>query len=64
MNSDYDVILGIPFVTDVNPIIDWKLKHWKTLEMIIPEVCEDKTRQVSLNIVYLCRRSHATSSII
>ena len=44
VNSDYDVILGMPFLTDVNPIIDWKLKHWKTTEMIFPIVCEDKNR--------------------
>jgi hypothetical protein len=36
MNSAYDVILGMPFLSDVNPEINWKLKHWKTPEMIFP----------------------------
>ena len=51
MNSDYDIILGMPFLTDVNSIIDWKFKHWKTLDMIFPKACEDKTRQIYLNII-------------
>ena len=51
MNSDHDVILGMPFLTGANSVIDWKLKHWKTLDMIFPKVCEDKNRQVSLNII-------------
>ena len=51
MNSAYDVILGMPFLRDVNPTIDWKLKHWKTPEMTFPYVCDDKSRHVSLNII-------------
>ncbi len=51
MNSAYDIILGMPFLTEVNPIIDWKLKHWKTLDMTFPIVCDDKPRDISLNII-------------
>ena len=51
MNSAYDIILGMPFLTEVNPIIDWKLKHWKTPDMTFPLVCDDKPRDISLNII-------------
>jgi hypothetical protein len=52
MNSAYyGIILGMPFLRDVNPIIDWKLKHWKTPDMTFPHVCDNKSREVSLNIV-------------
>ena len=42
MNSAYYVILGMPLLTDINPVIDWKLKHWKTSDMIFPKVSEEK----------------------
>ena len=51
MNSAYDVILGMPFLSETNPTIDWRLKHWKTPEMSFPLVCEDKAREVALNII-------------
>ena len=51
MSSDYDVIVGMPFLSHANLVIDWTLKHRKTPDMIFPKVCEDKNRQVSLNII-------------
>ncbi len=41
----------MPFLTEVNPIIDWKLKHWKTPDITFPLVCDDKPRDISLNII-------------
>jgi hypothetical protein len=41
----------MPFLSDVNPEINWKLKHWKTPEMIFPLVCNDKAREINLNII-------------
>lgn len=38
MNSGYDVTLGMPFLRDVNPTIDWRIKRWKTPEMTFPFV--------------------------
>ena len=61
MNSDFDVILGMPFLSDVNLVIDWTLKHWKTPHMIFPKVCENKNRQVSLNII--CANNEMAKSI-
>ena len=51
MNSEYDVILGMPFLTDINPEINWKLKHWKTPDMIFPKTCEYENRNICLNII-------------
>ena len=51
MNSACDVILGMPFLTDINPLIAWNLKHWKTLDMIFPKACEHENRNVFLNFI-------------
>ena len=50
MNISYDIILGMPFLSDVNPSIDWSKKTWHVSSMS-STLCTSQSRDASLNII-------------